>query len=128
MSSVHQFNCFSCHSASQVALSSFLKNKDSYLSLAGFLQEKRDYFIKLMHQTKFDLLDSKGSYFICAQYNRISDEKDSELTIRMTKEFGVAAIPVSAFYKAGTDNKVIRFCFAKKKETLEAAVEKLMKL
>ena len=125
---VHQFNCFSCHSASQVALSSFLKNKDSYLSLAGFLQEKRDYFIKLMRDTKFDMLDSKGSYFICAQYDRISDEKDSELTIRMTKEFGVAAIPVSAFYKAGTDNKVIRFCFAKKKETLEAAVEKLMKL
>ena len=125
---VHQFNCFSCHSASQVALSSFLKNKDSYLSLAGFLQEKRDYFIKLMHQTKFDLLDSKGSYFICAQYERISDEKDSELATRMTKKFGVAAIPVSAFYKAGTDNKVIRFCFAKKKETLEAAVEKLMKL
>ncbi len=125
---VHQFNCFSCHSASQVALSSFLKNKDSYLSLAGFLQEKRDYFIKLMRDTKFDMLDSKGSYFICAQYDRISDEKDSELTIRMTKESGVAAIPVSAFYKAGTDNKVIRFCFAKKKETLEAAVEKLMKL
>ena len=125
---VHQFNCFSCHSASQVALSSLLKNKDSYLSLAGFLQEKRDYFIKLMRDTKFDMLDSKGSYFICAQYDRISDEKDSELTIRMTKEFGVAAIPVSAFYKAGTDNKVIRFCFAKKKETLEAAVEKLMKL
>ena len=125
---VHQFNCFSCHSASQVALSSFLKNKDSYLSLAGFLQEKRDYFIKLMRDTKFDMLDSKGSYFICAQYDRISDEKDSKLTIRMTKEFGVAAIPVSAFYKAGTDNKVIRFCFAKKKETLEAAVEKLMKL
>ncbi|MGZ8557791.1 MAG: methionine aminotransferase [Chitinophagaceae bacterium] len=125
---VHQFNCFSCHSPSQVALSSFLKNKDSYLSLAGFLQGKRDYFIKLMRQTKFELLDSKGSYFICAQYNRISDEKDSELAMRMTKEMGVAAIPVSAFYKAGTDNKVIRFCFAKKKETLEAAVEKLLKL
>lgn len=125
---VHQFNCFSCHSPSQVALSAFLKNKDSYLSLAGFMQEKRDYFLRLMQDTRFVMLDSKGSYFICATYDKISDEKDTDLAIRITKELGVATIPVSAFYKAGTDNKVIRFCFAKKKETLEAAVEKLVKL
>ena len=125
---VHQFNCFSCHSPSQVALSAFLRNKDSYLSLSGFMQEKRDYFITLMQDTRFRMLDSKGSYFICATYGQISDEKDSDLAIRMTKEFGIATIPVSAFYKQATDNKVIRFCFAKKKETLEAAVEKLMKL
>ena len=81
-----------------------------------------------MRDTRFRVLESRGSYFICAQYDRISDEKDSDLVIRMTKEFGVAAIPVSAFYKAGTDNKVIRFCFAKKRETLEAAVEKLVTL
>ena len=125
---VHQFNCFSCHSPSQVALSGFLKNKDSYLSLAGFMQEKRDYFLQLMRDTKFRMLDSKGSYFICATYDKISDEKDTDLAIRMTKELGVATIPVSAFYKTSTDNKVIRFCFAKKKDTLEAAVEKLAKL
>ena len=125
---VHQFNCFSCHSPSQVALSAFLKNKDSYLSLAGFMQEKRDYFLQLMRDTKFRMLDSKGSYFICATYDKISDEKDTDLAIRMTKELGVATIPVSAFYKTGTDNKVIRFCFAKKKDTLEAAVEKLARL
>lgn len=125
---VHQFNCFSCHSPSQVALSTFLKTKDSYLSLSGFIQEKRDYFIKLMQSTKFGMLDSKGSYFICATYDKISDEKDTDLAIRMTKELGIATIPVSAFYRAGTDNKVIRFCFAKKKETLEAAVNKLIKL
>jgi methionine transaminase len=125
---VHQFNCFSCHSPSQVGLSTFLKDKDSYLSLSGYMQEKRDYFIKLMSNTKFGMLDSKGSYFICATYDRISDEKDTDLSIRMTKELGIATIPVSAFYRAGTDNKVIRFCFAKKKETLEAAVDKLIKL
>ena len=125
---VHQFNCFSCHSPSQVALSAFLKNKDSYLSLAGFMQEKRDYFLQLMRDTKFRMLDSKGSYFICATYDKISDEKDTDLAIRMTEELGVATIPVSAFYKTGTDNKVIRFCFAKKKDTLEAAVEKLARL
>lgn len=125
---VHQFNCFSCHSPSQVALSQFLRDKDSYLSLASFMQEKRDHFIKLMQGTRFSLLESRGSYFICAKYDRISDEKDADLAIRMTKEFGVATIPVSAFYKSGTDNKVIRFCFAKKNETLERAVEKLAKL
>ncbi|HEV8285524.1 MAG TPA: methionine aminotransferase [Chitinophagaceae bacterium] len=122
---VHQFNCFSCHTPSQVALSKFLLNKDSYLSLPSFMQQKRDYFITLMRNTKFNLLDSKGSYFICASYDRISDESDKDFSIRITKEYGVTTIPVSVFYQAETDNKVVRFCFAKKNETLEAAVEKL---
>lgn len=125
---VHQFNCFCCHTPSQVALASFLKNKQAYLELAGIMQQKRDYFSSLMSTTKFDLLKSYGSYFITAKYNRISDENDKDLSIRLTKELGVATIPVSAFYKEGTDNKVIRFCFAKKEETLEKAVEKLMKI
>ncbi len=125
---VHQFNCFSCHSPSQVALAGFLRNRDSYLSLGAEMQRKRDFFTELMKHTKFELLDSKGGYFICAKYDRISDEKDTDLAVRITKEFGVASIPVSAFYKDGTDNKVIRFCFAKKEETLERAVEKLVKL
>ncbi len=122
---VHQFNCFSCHSPSQVALASFLKNKEAYLTLGSTMQEKRDHFIHLMKDTRFELLDSKGSYFICAKYDRISDEKDSDFAIRITKEYGVAMIPVSVFYKNETDNKVVRFCFCKKNETLEAAVEKL---
>ena len=125
---VHQFNCFSCHTPSQVALGDFLKNKEAYLSLGGIMQQKRDYFIKLMSETKFDLLNSSGSYFVCAKYNRISDEGDKDFAIRITKEFGVATIPVSVFYKNGTDNKVIRFCFSKKEETLDAAVERLVKI
>lgn len=125
---VHQFNCFSCHTPSQVALADFLKNKDAYLSLSGIMQEKRDYFIELMKSTKFSMLDSSGSYFICAKYERISDEHDRDFSIRITKEFGVATIPVSVFYKAGTDNKVVRFCFSKKPGTLEAAVERLTKI
>lgn len=125
---VHQFNCFSCHSPSQVALAAFLKKKEAYLTLGSEMQEKRDYFTRLMRGTKFSLLDSKGSYFICAQYHRISDEKDRDFAIRITKEYGVASIPVSVFYKNGTDNKVIRFCFCKKNETLEAAVAKLAKI
>jgi methionine aminotransferase len=125
---VHQFNAFCCHTPSQVALAEFLKNKEAYLSLSGIMQQKRDYFIELMKQTKFDLLKSFGSYFICARYDRISDEGDKDFAVRITKEFGVATIPVSAFYKAGTDNKVVRFCFSKKKDTLEAAVERLRKV
>lgn len=125
---VHQFNCFSCHTPSQVALAEFLKNKDAYLSLSSFMQEKRDYFKQLMQQTKFTLQDSFGSYFICGTYEKISDESDKDFAIRLTKEAGVATIPVSAFYQNGKDDKVLRFCFSKMKETLEAAVEKLIKV
>jgi methionine aminotransferase len=125
---VHQFNAFCCHTPSQVALAEFLKNKEAYLSLSGIMQQKRDYFTLLMKKTKFDLLKSFGSYFICARYSRISDEGDKEFAVRITKEFGVATIPVSVFYKMGTDNRVIRFCFCKKNETLETAVERLIKI
>ncbi|MEO7982765.1 MAG: aminotransferase class I/II-fold pyridoxal phosphate-dependent enzyme, partial [Bacteroidota bacterium] len=125
---VHQFNCFSCHTPSQVGLAAFLKNKEAYLSLPAFMQEKRDYFKKLMEQTRFTMQESFGSYFICGSYERISDEADKDLAIRLTKEAGVATIPVSAFYQNGKDDKVLRFCFSKKKETLEAAVEKLLKV
>ena len=125
---VHQFNCFCCHTPSQVALASFLNNREAYLSLGLFMQKKRDYFIELMQQTRFDLLASHGSYFICATYNRMSDENDKEFSIRIARERGVATIPVSAFYKQGTDNKVLRFCFAKKEKTLEQAVERLIKI
>ncbi len=122
---VHQFNCFSCHTPSQVGLALFLKNKEAYLSLPSFMQEKRDYFKELMQQTRFTMHNSFGSYFICGSYERISDEPDKDLAIRLTKEAGVATIPVSAFYQNGKDDKVLRFCFSKKKETLEMAVEKL---
>lgn len=124
---VHQFNCFSCFTPAQVALAEFLKNRDAYLGLSAFMQEKRDHFIQLMSATRFTLQPSGGSYFICGTYERISDEGDKELAVRLTKEAGIATIPVSSFYHNGKDDKVLRFCFSKKKETLEAAVEKLMK-
>ena len=125
---VHQFNCFSCHTPSQVALSKFLSDKESYLSLPAIMQKKRDYFVNLMRNTKFKLLKSGGSYFICGRYDDISDETDKDFSIRITKEYGVATIPVSVFYRSQTDHKVVRFCFAKKEETLEAAVERLSKI
>ncbi len=125
---VHQFNCFSCHSPSQVALSSFLQDKDSYLSLGAFLQQKRDHFASLMQQTRFEPLPSFGSYFQLYKYDRISEEKDTEFCTRLTRDHGVAAIPVSAFYSEQTDNKVIRFCFAKKESTLSEAAGRLARL
>jgi methionine transaminase len=125
---VHQFNCFCCHTPSQAGLAQVLSNQSLYLSLAPFMQQKRDYFSQLMRETRFTALPSYGSYFQIYKYERISEEADKDFAIRVTKEFGVTSIPVSAFYQAGTDNKVVRFCFAKKQETLEQAVEKLMKV
>ncbi len=125
---VHQFNCFSCHTPSQVALGEFLKDKSTYTQLGTMMQEKRDYFQGLMSGTRFTPLPSYGSYFQCYQYHRISDEADNDFTTRITRQHGVTAVPVSAFYQSGTDHKVVRFCFAKKKETLDAAVEKLLKV
>ena len=124
---IHQFNAFCCFTPTQVALAEFLKNRDAYLGLSAFMQEKRDLFIDLMKATRFELLTSHGSYFIGAKYNRISDEGDRDFAIRLTKEAGVTTIPVSAFYANGKDDKVLRFCFSKKKETLEQAVERLVK-
>lgn len=124
---VHQFNAFSTNSTVQVALAEYLKNKEAYLTLASFYQQKRDYFIDAMKQTKFDLFHSSGTYFICASYARLSNEPDRDFCIRLTKEIGVTMIPVSAFYQNAKDDKVVRFCFGKKQETLERAVEKLVK-
>lgn len=125
---IHQFNCFSCDSPKQVALAAFLKQKENYLQLGNFLQKKRDYFQSLMAQTKFEALPSYGSYFQIYSYKNISEESEKDIAIRLTKEKGVATIPVSAFYTSETNNQVLRFCFAKKESTLEAAAQKLMNL
>ena len=125
---VHQFNCFSCHTPSQVALASFLYKEESYLSVGPFLQQKKDYFQQLMGSTKLKPLPSYGSYFQLYSYDGLSHEKESDFAKRLVKDYGVATIPTSAFYSDGTDNKVLRFCFAKKEETLEMAVERLKEL
>lgn len=125
---VHQFNAFTCFTPAQVALATYLKNKEAYLSLPQFMQEKRDFFVKGMEQSRFDLLPSYGSYFVCAGYSRISDEPDRDFAIRLTQEAGVATIPVSAFYQNGDDHRVIRFCFSKEQRTLEQALERLVNM
>ena len=125
---VHQFNSFSCNSFVQYALAEFLDNEDAYLSLGNFIQHKRDYFQNLMQQTKFTPIPSHGSYFQCYSYKNFSNENDKELAIRLTKEAGVTTIPLSSFYQSAKDDKVLRFCFAKKEETLRQAAERLQNL
>lgn len=125
---IHQFNCFTCDTSKQVALATFLKQREHYLELGAFLQQKRDYFQSLMAQTRLKALPSHGSYFQSYSYADLSKEPEKEFAVRLTKEHGVATIPVSAFYQNEVNNSVLRFCFAKKESTLEAAVERLVKL
>lgn len=123
---VHQFNCFTCNSPTQYALAEFLEDKNQYLQLGNFLQQKRDFFQDLMKQTPLKPLASHGSYFQLYSYDGVSDLSESEFAIQLTEKAGVATIPVSAFYKTPVDNKVLRFCFAKKEATLEVAVNRLV--
>jgi methionine transaminase len=125
---VHQFNAFTCNSPMQHALASFLEQPAHYLQLGSFMQAKKDFLQQLMQQTRFKALPSYGSYFQLYSYADISNESEADFAIRLTKEYGVATIPVSAFYQTAQDNQVVRFCFAKKESTLEAAVERLLKL
>jgi methionine transaminase len=122
---IHQFNCFTSDTPKQIALAQFLKEKEHYLNLGRILQEKRDFFQHHMQQTRFKPLPTHGSYFQIYSYADVSDENEKEFAIRLTKEAGVATIPVSAFYRKEINNKVLRFCFSKKEETLMAAIERL---
>lgn len=125
---IHMFNAFTCNSPIQFALAEYIRQPDSYLKLAGFVQKKRDYFGQLMAATPFKLLPTFGSYFQMASFAGITDESDKDFAIRLTKDYGIATIPASAFYKSGKDDQVLRFCFCKKEETLETAVAKLHRL
>ena len=124
---VHQFNVFSVNTPMQVGIASYLKDASIYSELSSFFQQKRDLFRTLLGETRFKLLPCQGSYFQCVSYADIAEEKDKDLATKLIREYGVAGIPVSAFYTRNTDHKVLRFCFAKKQETLEAAAERLKK-
>jgi Aspartate/tyrosine/aromatic aminotransferase len=123
---VHQFLVFSVNSPAQQAIAQYLKDEDIYLSLPQFFQQKRDYFRKGLAETKFELLPSYGSYFQSVKYGHLNNEPDTEFAMRLIREAGVACIPTSVFYTRGTDHKVLRFCFAKKQETLNDAVNRLL--
>jgi methionine aminotransferase len=125
---VHQFNVFSVNSIAQVAFSEIMQRKDLYLQLNSFYQQKRDYFQRALQSSRFRLLKCEGTYFQLASYSKISDERDIEFVRRLTRDIGVAAIPISVFYRHHIDNSVIRFCFAKEEETLKRAAELLSKI
>jgi methionine aminotransferase len=125
---VHQFNVFTVNTPMQIGIAQFMQSSDHHLHLSDFYQEKRNYFRDGLSQTPFKLLEVEGSYFQCVDYSRISDLKELDFATWLTREIGVAAIPVSAFYKHQQENKLVRFCFAKKRATLDAALERLSKL
>jgi methionine aminotransferase len=121
----HQFNTFCINAPIQAALAEYIVQEDAYLSLGRFYQEKRDYFQELMESTSFEPLPSYGTFFQCYSYKKISNEADNDFALRLIKEKGVATIPLSNFYEDGTDNKILRFCFAKEKSTLLEAARRL---
>lgn len=124
----HQFIVFSCNTPMQYAYTEIMKDSSHYLELGKFYEEKRNYFNGLLKYTPFTIIPASGSYFQCLGYEKITDEKDFDFAVRITKEFGVAAIPLSSFYHNGDDYKMLRFCFAKGNETLEKAAERLRKI
>lgn len=122
---VHQYNVFSVNTPVQHALAAYLDDPMGYLHLGRFYQEKRDFFLPFLEASRFEVIPCEGTYFQLVNYSRISDESDIDFTRRLIREHGIAAIPVSAFYSDGRDEKVIRLCFAKTKELLELAGERI---
>ncbi len=125
---VHQFNVFTVNTPMQHALAGHMQDAAPYLDLPAFYQRKRDLFREGLRHTRLRLLHSEGSYFQCADISDVSDLGDADFCKWLTTEIGVAAIPLSAFYGDGFDQRVVRFCFAKKDETLRAALERLARL
>ncbi len=120
---VHQFNTFTINTPLQYALADYLAESSRYLSLSSFFQAKRDLFINAVRASQFELLPCQGTYFILASFKNISTISDTDFARWMTTQQGVAVIPISVFYSDGTDENIIRFCFAKKNETLLRAAE-----
>jgi methionine transaminase len=125
---VHQFLVFTCNHPIQLALADFLAEKENYLEVKNFYRQKRDLFASLIKSSRFTFEPAAGTYFQLLNYKSISEEKDTDFAIRLTREHGVASVPMSVFYHKPEDNKLLRFCFAKKDETLEKAAEILCRL
>ncbi len=118
---VHQFNVFCVNTPMQYGIAEFLKNKSHYNDLGPFYQAKRDTFNKLLEGSRFSFVASPGTYFQLLSYERITKEKDADYAIRLIKENGLASIPISVFYHKPIFDNMLRFCFAKRDETLEKA-------
>ena len=125
---VHQFNVFTVNTPVQHGLARYMADPTPYLELGAFYQRKRDLFRDGLTATRLRPLQSEGSYFQCVDYSALSDLPEAEFCRFLTTEIGVAAIPLSAFYADGFEQRVVRFCFAKKDETLQLALQRLAKL
>lgn len=125
---MHQFITFCSVTPLQLAIADYLDNESHYRSLPDFYQTKRDLFCELVKPSRFELVPSAGTYFQLLKYDALSTEHDLDFAKRLTREIGVASVPVSAFYHNKTDHRYLRFCFAKSEETLRQAAERLVKL
>jgi methionine aminotransferase len=125
---VHQFNVFTVNTPVQHGLAAYMADPEPYLGLPAFYQRKRDLFRAGLTNTKFKLLPGEGTYFQCVDISDVSELSESDFCQWLTREIGVAAIPLSAFYGDSFDQRVVRFCFAKKDETLNAALGRLARL
>ena len=125
---VHQYNTFTVHTPTQYAIADHLENPDNYESIAAMYQQKRDFFLDQMKDSRFTPVKAGGTYFQLMNYSAISNMNDVEMAEWMCKEKGVAAIPMSIFYQDRQDNKVLRFCFAKGEDTLREAAKLLSAL
>jgi len=125
---VHQYNAFSVNTPMQHGLAAHMADPKPYLELPAFYQRKRDLFRNGLASTRFTLLPSDGTYFQCVRYDAISNLPESEFAQWLTREIKVAAIPVSAFYGEARESGIVRFCFAKKDETLQTALERLARI
>jgi methionine aminotransferase len=122
---VHQFVVFTVSTPAQHALAEFLGDPSRYEGLTAFFQAKRDLLRDALADTPFELLPGEGAYFQLARYGRVSEEPDAEFAKRLVREHRVAAIPLSVFYQDGTDHRVVRFCFAKRDETILEGARRL---
>jgi methionine aminotransferase len=124
----HQYQVFCCNTPAQHAIAEYLKEESTYLELNDFYQAKRDYFLNGIKDSRFLVVPTKGTYFQLLDYSPISKENDVDFAKRLTTEYKLASIPISVFYNTKTDQHLLRFCFAKKEETLDKAIEILDKI
>jgi len=125
---IHQFVVFSVNTPVQYALADYLNEAHHYLELPNKYQAKRDLFLSAIAGSKFKFIPAEGTYFQLLDYSEISEENDIDFAIKLTKEIGVATIPISPFYEKKMEQKLLRLCFAKTNDVLEQAAEKLCRI
>ncbi len=125
---IYQYVAFTAHSPTQYAIAEFMENSDWFSEIGKFYQHKRDHFRELLEKSRFRLYPCKGSYFQLLGFDKISSKKDNDFAVSLIKDPGIASIPISVFYRERTDNKILRFCFAKNEKTLEKAAEILCRI